>query len=1083
MSPEPLGSADPPKGTAGTPSQSGPAHSQIARLDAACDRFEAAWRAGRGPQIEEFLEEVIATERHAFLGELIRLELELRRADGQEPHEHDYRLRFPEQSTVIDAAFETTETSMAVDGDRSVGESTSSEEMTSTLRCQPRDLSRTAPIPTRGSGTKPEELGSTAGTSRFRVLDSHARGGLGEVFLARDEELGRTVALKQMQARCLNKPDLRQRFVLEAKINGNLEHPGIVPVYGFGTDVQGRPYYAMRFIEGETLKQAIAHYHEEAPTLSATDRSLRLRNLLGRFVDVCEAIAYAHARGILHRDLKPANVMLGAFGETLLIDWGLAKLIGNEESRREGDGEAFATPTDYRLDPTVVGSAMGTPAYMSPEQAEGRLDDLGPATDVYGLGATLTALLSGRPPIDGATTDEVLAKVRRGEIVSPRVVVPDTPRPLEAICLKAMAHQPGDRYPGARALAEDVERYLADEPVAALPDPIVTRAWRWVRRHRTATVSAVAALAVAVIALALGVALLGEANAQIRDQERVARENLDESRRVVSAMFQRVVPQLTGQPGMDETRREVLETALRFYEDFILPRGDNLIIRAEIAEALLQVGRAREALGKIEEAQVAYQQAGEQFEALLSQFPNDPDIGSALAQVLRDQADLLKRIGRTVEAESLYRRALSTAQAGAASSSDVPSQRAEIARLVFKLALLADQNDQWSEAEEGYREALAIQEDLVASWPDNSAFLRDLVSTLYELGYLRARLGFFDEASRMYERLVEIQEGLLVLEPGNKRYLSALRDYLSYLGTLQGRAGRFDVGLETHTRALELGAMLCVAHPGVVNDQIGLVKAYGNLGNYYRRAGRPADAASTYRRALDVIEAVVRDHPEITDHALTRAQLGTDLALATQQQGRDAEALSHLDPAIEALEALAGAAGNESHRLAVLESAYINRFEIHDALGDPQRALADLSRAESLPIQNDRTAEFRAREAIQHGRMGQLAEASALIDQAIAAPETNDEVFFQAARALAVSAKVAEDNWDDAESVGIEGSDQRTRIEQAIALLRRARALRGFLTREAIARLDSPDFDALRNHDDFRTLRADLDFPDDPFQP
>ena len=173
---------------------------------------------------------------------------------------------------------------------------------------------------------------------RFRILRPHARGGLGEVFVAQDEELHREVALKEIQERHADHPESRARFLLEAEITGGLEHPGIVPVYGLGQYADGRPFYAMRFIKGDSLKDAIERFHkEDARRRAASERSLELRKLLGRFVDVCDAIAYAHSRGVLHRDLKPGNVMLGKYGETLVVDWGLAKPVGGPADK---DGEA-----------------------------------------------------------------------------------------------------------------------------------------------------------------------------------------------------------------------------------------------------------------------------------------------------------------------------------------------------------------------------------------------------------------------------------------------------------------------------------------------------------------------------------------------------------------------------------------------------------------------------------------------------------------------------------------------------------------------------------------------------------------------
>jgi serine/threonine-protein kinase len=229
---------------------------------------------------------------------------------------------------------------------------------------------------------------------RYSILRPHAKGGLGEIFVARDEELRREVALKEIQEKYADHPESRARFLLEAEITGGLEHPGIVAVYGLGHYSDGRPFYAMRFIRGDSLKEAIQRYHKEKPTLPAGERVLRLRQLLGRFVDVCQAVAYAHSRGVVHRDLKPGNVMLGKYGETLVVDWGLAKATGKADVElTEG---LLVSSADSAL--TKAGRAMGTPAYMSPEQATGQLDQLGPRSDVYSLGATMYCLLTGQAP-------------------------------------------------------------------------------------------------------------------------------------------------------------------------------------------------------------------------------------------------------------------------------------------------------------------------------------------------------------------------------------------------------------------------------------------------------------------------------------------------------------------------------------------------------------------------------------------------------------------------------------------------------------------------------------------------------------
>ena len=364
---------------------------------------------------------------------------------------------------------------------------------------------------------------ATSDGQRFRVLRPHAKGGLGAVFVALDEELHREVALKQILDRHADDPNSRARFVLEAEITGGLEHPGIVPVYGLGAYTDGRPYYAMRFIRGDSLKEAIDAFHRIAGSAPSAgrgsgprpvgsdlgSRQLGLRKLLRSFTDVCNTIEYAHSRGVLHRDIKPSNVIVGKHGETLVVDWGLAKSVDRADLGSSPDESGLGPPQTSSLAHTIPGSAMGTPAYMSPEQAAGQLDRLGPRSDVYSLGATLYYLLTGRPPFANEDVGAILRQVQQGEFVSPRTLDPSIDRALDAVCQKAMATRPENRYGSCRELAGDIERWLADEPVSAHREPASARLLRWGRRHRTLVVGLAATLLAAVVAMAVGTVLIG----------------------------------------------------------------------------------------------------------------------------------------------------------------------------------------------------------------------------------------------------------------------------------------------------------------------------------------------------------------------------------------------------------------------------------------------------------------------------------------------------------------------------------------------------------------------------------------------
>ncbi len=379
----------------------------------------------------------------------------------------------------------------------------SSLPIPATLRSSAVRIARSAPADpdaTETPATAPHEPPGPAagpaggGASRYRRLVLHAEGGLGRVYVAQDDELRREVALKEIKEAYADNASSRARFLLEAEITGALEHPGIVPIYGMGAYPDGRPYYAMRFIHGESLHDAAARCHADGPC-DFRAAPLELRRLLTRFVAVCDAVAYAHQKGVIHRDLKPANVMLGEYGETLVVDWGLARRVGTATPSAGDSAEGAGTRW---------GAVVGTPAYMPPEQASGRVDELGPAADVYSLGATLYHLLTGAAPFSSKDGD-ILVRVQEGRYRPAAEANRSVSPALAAICHKAMARLPAGRYATARELAADVERWLADEEVTAHRDPPLQRLWRWARKNRSRAAAIAAAVAVALTAAVAGV--------------------------------------------------------------------------------------------------------------------------------------------------------------------------------------------------------------------------------------------------------------------------------------------------------------------------------------------------------------------------------------------------------------------------------------------------------------------------------------------------------------------------------------------------------------------------------------------------
>ncbi|MGD9632690.1 MAG: protein kinase [Pirellulales bacterium] len=358
-------------------------------------------------------------------------------------------------------------------------------------------------------------------TTRYSPLRFHARGGMGEIWLAKDDRIGRTVALKKLRP---GRENQQLRFFAEAQITGQLEHPSVVPLHDIGVDDAGQPFYVMKFIHGRRLREAIANFHAHKSSADWSD-DLEFRRLLETLVSVCNVVAYAHHKGVVHRDIKPDNILLGPYGEVVVVDWGLAKVIGQPDEERGSVVRLSGSGSTATQDGAIVGS----PLYMSPEGAKGQPDAVDQASDVYLLGATLYEMLCAQPPRQAASSWELIDLALNSRPKSPRAVDPRVPRPLEAICLKAMAFDKQDRYATPLALAEDIERFLAGAATTAYVEPLWARAGRWVRRHRRGITQAAAA---ALLLLVTGYAFHARQEAGALAAREEARDQMAEYRRL-----------------------------------------------------------------------------------------------------------------------------------------------------------------------------------------------------------------------------------------------------------------------------------------------------------------------------------------------------------------------------------------------------------------------------------------------------------------------------------------------------------------------------------------------------------------------
>ena len=720
---------------------------------------------------------------------------------------------------------------------------------------------------------------ATSDGQRFRVVRPHARGGLGAVFVALDGELHREVALKQILDSHADDPGSRQRFLIEAEITGGLEHPGVVPVYGLGTDAAGRPYYAMRFIKGESLKETIARFHnDEALVADPGRRSLELRTLLRRFTDVCNAIDYAHSRGVIHRDIKPANIILGKHGETLVVDWGLAKATGRLEPGTES-GERLLMPSSASgSSETLPGSALGTPAYMSPEQAEGQLERLGPWSDVYSLGATLYCLLTGKPPFAGDDLGAVLRAVGNGDFPLPRSSDPTIDRSLESVCLKAMSVEGKDRYATPKALADDIERWAADEPVTAWRESFGRQMRRWAKRNRTA----VAVAMMAVLAALLGTVVVAGVQATANSSLRAANEEISRTNRELAAEKARVQERYnlamdaikTFHTGVSEDfllkeekfkdlRDRLLKSASDFYGKLgalLKDRSDRTSRRA-LSDAGFELATLTSKVGRSEDAMVMHQRVLAEREALAGEPATDVSDGVNVARSLLAVGDLLRGTGKTADALAAYERARSSVLNRAGDFPTESSARATLAASESRIGWQLNDVGKPATGLEALQRARDLQAGLAEAHPENDNFQSERASTLWSIGVVLSQTGKLAESMAAYESVLAIRRKLAEANPTVTEFQRALVQIHADIGWLLSQTGKPAEALKEYKSALGISQKLAEANPAVRQFQASLAGVHYSMGLLLMNTGDPTDAMAAYEAARVIYQGLVDANP------------------------------------------------------------------------------------------------------------------------------------------------------------------------------------------------------------------------------
>jgi serine/threonine-protein kinase len=960
-----------------------PDDSRQRRLEEAMAEYMIAADAGRAPETESFLGRYpdLHAELTEFLADLSALAglvepLLLAAAPREHGDSTQTRTTVPINTDTTEGWPAATDAGATVEGPEQTDSAVAGSGMVSAPG------SDTAPDPEATATLEPgspesEPAVALPGGTRVRYFGDYelvrelGRGGMGIVYKARQISLNRPVALKMLQAGFLATEDDLRRFQNEAEAVAMLDHPHIVPVLEVGQH-QAQRYFSMKLIGGPSLDRKVGEYTNDP---KAAARLMRT---------VAEAVHHAHQRGILHRDLKPGNILLDDRGEPHVTDFGLAK-------RLQGDSEL-----------TQSGAILGTPAYMAPEQASGKRGMVTTASDIYGLGAILYALLTGRAPFCGDSPVETLEQVRERAPEPPSKRNPRVQRDLEIIVLKCLEKDPARRYSSAQALAEDLRRYLFGESITARSVGGPTRVWMWCKRNPALARLGLALVLVASIAVISGVAAVVIEHSRQREaaSRKETRDNFNMAQKAVEeylfSVSENTLLQEQDTVDLRNLRQELLQKGLTYYELFVKQRSDDPAVRRELAIAYRRIGAITQEIGSHSKAIEAYRTARSLWESLRVADPKEPDLAAGIAECDIAIGTLQSKNNNLQGAMESLTCARTTLEPLAASQPSQVRYQSSLVECYTQIGIVQSQLESGDQGLDALQSAQQVQQALIARSSPNPIYQKSLAEILNGLGFVYYKRHDLENALRSFRAVRDICQSLLnglLTGPKPVRLISLLALSHFNIGAIELENGNLEEALKSYELSLAARSALAAAHPSVIEYQERLGGSYRDIAMVQHRAQQQAKAFSSIQNSIQVFESLLqRDSGQARFHsdlglscavlgdfcgqgrenerairALERAVHEQKLAIQLSQNtdeykrnlclhleslgeqnarlGRLSAAWPHFQQALDLRDGLCSAHPDNSAFAMELEKALLNLGTVQHHAGDMTAALKSITRA------------------------------------------------------------------------------------------------------------------------------------------